>query len=224
MEPMKKKYHYQADLKQDLLAKGIEIICEKGVSALTLKSLAGALGVTSAAMYHHYPDKTSLMVAIVSKRLQELNTLLEEKAYQPFTDDVTQMFVKAAMLIYDFCEEHHEFLIILNGDAISNWDNYPLLQQGIANMWKTPLIAVQKAQGEGLLRAGDSEALLLMAFSSIHGYLSLVFSGKGVLPVRIIENSRRDYFDVACGAVSTIKANLENWQQDIKVFEKAVMS
>lgn len=224
MEPAKKKYHYQADLKQDLLEKGIQIICEKGVGALTLKALANSLGVTSAAMYHHYSDKKALMAAIVSKRLDELHALLEEQAFEPFKNDVVKMFVKSAMVMYDFCEEHPEFLIIANGDAVEDWDNYPALMESVHRLMTSPISAITQAQGTGLITAGDPKALLMMAFASTYGYLVLVFSRKKALfGVSDTQNWRRNYFEVACSAINTIRVNQGSWRNEFTQVEQAVL-
>ncbi|NIZ18583.1 TetR/AcrR family transcriptional regulator [Entomospira culicis] len=224
METAKKKYHYQADLKQDLLEKGIQIICEKGVSALTLKALANALGVTSAAMYHHYSDKKALMAAIVARRLDELNLLLEEQVFEPFKDDVIGMFVKSAMVMYDFCEEHPEFLIIANGDAVDNWAAYPALMDSMQRIVAKPLAAITQAQGAGVIKSGDPRDFLLMAFSSIYGYLVIIFSRKKAL----LESSdpktlRRNYFEVACSAINMIRVNQGSWRSEFQQVEQAVL-
>jgi AcrR family transcriptional regulator len=224
METAKKKYHYQADLKQDLLEKGIQIICEKGVGSLTLKALANSLGVTSAAMYHHYSDKKALMAAIVARRLDELNGLLEEQAFDPFKDDVVSMFVKASMVMYDFCEEHPEFLIIANGDAVDNWGAYPALMESLERLLVRPVAAIAAAQGSGVIKSGDPKAYLMMSFSAIYGYLVLIFSRK-----RALFNSgdpkswRRSYFEVACSAINTIRVNQGNWRGDFNQIEKIVL-
>ncbi|NIZ40583.1 TetR/AcrR family transcriptional regulator [Entomospira nematocerorum] len=224
METAKKKYHYQADLKQDLLEKGIQIICEKGVGALTLKALANSLGVTSAAMYHHYSDKKALMAAIVAKRLDELNKLLEEHAFEPFKDDIVSMFVKASMVIYDFCEEHPEFLIIANGDAVEDWSEYPALMDSLDRILSKPLIAITQAQGAGIIKSGDPKSFLMMAFSSIYGYLVLVFSRKKTLLSSSDPKSwRRNYFEVACSAINTIRVNQGSWRTEFQQVEQAIL-
>lgn len=225
METAKKKYHYQADLKQDLLEKGIHIIREQGVGSLTLKALANSLGVTSAAMYHHYSDKKALMAAIVARRLDELNLLLEEQAFEPFKDDVVSMFVKSAMIMYDFCEEHPEFLIIANGDAVDDWSAYPALADSLERLLVKPVSAITQAQGVGIISSGDPKTSLMMAFSSVYGYLVIAFSRKKALLKSVDSKAwRRNYFEVACSAINTIRANQDSWRNEFHQVEQVVFS
>jgi AcrR family transcriptional regulator len=220
MEPIKKKYHYPADLKQDLLEKGVEIIQERGIDGLTLKSLAGSLGVTSAAMYHHYPDKTALLAAITEKRLDELQTLLTEKAEEPFKDDCIKLLVKGAMVFYDFCEENHEFLALMLGDAIRNWHDYPAIDEKVKNVLNIPLKAIKEGQNRGLLRSGSSDSLMMMMFSGVLGFTNIMFNSKTALPVDVIKQARRSFFELVCGSVNTLKGVGDSVKNDMQVFEK----
>lgn len=51
---------------REIVAAAIGIIAKDGVSALTTRSLAEALGVTEPALYRHFRDKTDILLAILA--------------------------------------------------------------------------------------------------------------------------------------------------------------
>ncbi|MCL2519497.1 MAG: TetR/AcrR family transcriptional regulator [Spirochaetaceae bacterium] len=205
MEPVKKKYHYPADLKQDLLEKGIQLIREKGIDGLTLKSLAGSLGVTSAAMYHHYPDKTALFVAIVERRAVELYQQLNEKVVAVHKDDVAQLLIKSAEVFYDFCAENTEFLALIMGDAIRSWDEYPAINEKVQNVFGILEKAIVQGQQSGILRDGNPYNLMMVLFSGTLGMANIMFNSKTALPAQIVGDARQAFSDVIHGSLNMIR-------------------
>lgn len=52
------------DRQKQILEQAIRIIAEDGIQNLTIKNLAKAVGVTEAALYRHYDNKHSIMLAL----------------------------------------------------------------------------------------------------------------------------------------------------------------
>ena len=75
---MNKKTYHHGDLRTALIEKGIEVISEKGVAALSLRKLAQACGVSEAAPYGHFANKNDLMNAIESHASNKLVTALKK--------------------------------------------------------------------------------------------------------------------------------------------------
>ena len=72
-----KPYHH-GDLRTAMIEKGIEMITENGVAALSLRKLAKACGVSEAAPYAHFANKNELVGAIESHASNKLSTALKE--------------------------------------------------------------------------------------------------------------------------------------------------
>lgn len=75
---MNTKTYHHGDLRTAMIEKGIEMINEKGVAALSLRKLAKACGVSEAAPYSHFANKNDLMGAIESYASDKLSTALKE--------------------------------------------------------------------------------------------------------------------------------------------------
>jgi len=61
---MNSKPYHHGDLRTAIIEKGIEVISENGVAALSLRKLAAACGVSEAAPYAHFANKKDLLGAI----------------------------------------------------------------------------------------------------------------------------------------------------------------
>ena len=61
---MENKPYHHGDLRTAMIEKGIEMISEKGVSALSLRKVAAACGVSEAAPYGHFKNKNEFIAAI----------------------------------------------------------------------------------------------------------------------------------------------------------------
>jgi AcrR family transcriptional regulator len=72
-----KPYHH-GDLRRALLRAAIAIIEREGPSALSLRAVAREAGVSPAAPYHHFKDKSELLNAVAMEGFARLKTALVE--------------------------------------------------------------------------------------------------------------------------------------------------
>jgi len=75
---MKSKPYHHGDLRTAMIEKGIEMISENGVAALSLRKLAKVCGVSEAAPYGHFANKNDLINAIEHYVSNKLSTALKE--------------------------------------------------------------------------------------------------------------------------------------------------
>jgi AcrR family transcriptional regulator len=70
-------YHH-GDLKNALIAAALEQIEKQGVASLNLRALAKTVGVTHPAVYRHFSDKETLLLAVAQRGFEELAERLEQ--------------------------------------------------------------------------------------------------------------------------------------------------
>jgi len=58
-----KKPAGNSDTAQVILDKSVPLFARSGYAGVSMRDIAGAVGISGAALYHHYPDKQSLYVA-----------------------------------------------------------------------------------------------------------------------------------------------------------------
>src|SRR6195952_3310890 len=64
-------YHH-GDLSRALVLAGRRILESQGPSALSLRAVAREAGVSPAAPYHHFKDKSELLIAVADQGFKEL--------------------------------------------------------------------------------------------------------------------------------------------------------
>lgn len=66
------------DTHQALLGRARKAFAERGYAATSLEGLAKSLGLTKAAVYHHFPSKRALLEALLEEAAQETERLLAQ--------------------------------------------------------------------------------------------------------------------------------------------------
>ena len=60
-----KKVTGNSDTAQVILHKSLPLFARSGYAGVSMRNIASAVGISGAALYHHYPDKQSLYVATI---------------------------------------------------------------------------------------------------------------------------------------------------------------
>lgn len=72
-----REYHH-GDLRAALLREALEMIADGGVAALQIRTLARRLGVSQAALYHHFGGRTDLLGELAAAGYRELRARLRD--------------------------------------------------------------------------------------------------------------------------------------------------
>ena len=96
----KSKYHH-GDLKNALIAAGIDILASEGVHALSLRAVAQRAGVSHAAPYAHYADKQALIAAISTAGYRRLYDSLRAVG-ERYAGDPLRQLVEGAWAYVQF--------------------------------------------------------------------------------------------------------------------------
>lgn len=76
-QPSPRVQQKRLQARQEILQAARDILREGGVDAVTLASVAGALGMTKQALYHYFPSKDALMRSLVTALIDdEVETLV----------------------------------------------------------------------------------------------------------------------------------------------------
>jgi AcrR family transcriptional regulator len=74
-------YHH-GDLRAALIAEALEVIADGGVAALNVRTLTRRLGVSQAALYHHFEGRTDLLGELAAMGYAELGECLREARHR----------------------------------------------------------------------------------------------------------------------------------------------
>jgi AcrR family transcriptional regulator len=174
----KDAYHH-GNLRRTLLDGALELIAEKGVEGLSLREVAARAGVSHAAPYHHFADKTALIHALAHEGMG----LMDEEmaaAEEAGGDDPKQRLLGIGMAYVTFAVAHPAYYAAFNAPEI----NDPAAQtpaeqpeEERGNTWSRLVNAVLACQRSGDLPQGDPTVLAVFLWSLVHGLAELWRNG-----------------------------------------------
>src|SRR6185295_8903280 len=91
----KRSYHH-GDLREAVLRTAGQMLEKQGVEALTLRQLAGRIGVSHNAPYRHFPDRESLLAALAAEGYAMLGAAQREAAAKQGLRGMGEAYVRFA--------------------------------------------------------------------------------------------------------------------------------
>lgn len=98
-------------MRENILAAAIQLFAEYGYHAASQRDIARIVGIQAASIYHHYPNKQSLLVEIMETYMQHLNSQLERILHE-YQDPFERLQKAIANHIYLHTRYKAEFFII----------------------------------------------------------------------------------------------------------------
>jgi AcrR family transcriptional regulator len=176
-EPLKSKYHH-GDLRQDLIDAASQMIKEFGVEGLSLRKLAGKVGVSRTAPYHHFKDKNELLCAIAEQGFKDRLSHIEGKYISPADSGALQL--KQYMFDYiEFAQHNPELYELMFGRTIwkQQIDNQALKDAAYPS-FQHQLEVTKQWQSKGLLdQQTNSLRLSQVIWGTMHGVAKLLIDG-----------------------------------------------
>lgn len=170
---MPKPYHH-GNLREALLEAAVRLIAEVGPTAFTLREVARRAGVSHNAPYRHFQDKDDLLNAVATQGFLELTqAMLDGAKRQP--NSLAQL--KSAGLAYiSFALRRPEHFTVMFEAPVPKERKYS--DEAGEQSFATLLNFVRRCQDEGLLLAGDTQKLALLAWTMVHGIAKLAITGR----------------------------------------------
>lgn len=163
-----KDYHH-GNLRQALLDAAVAEIADVGLSALSLRKIAGRVGVTHPAASHHFGDKTGLLTALAAEGHRTLADAL--RASRGAGGDLLDLGVAYLR----FASDHRPLFEVMFRPELLQADD-------------PELVAAQAASGAELYGASGKRAgarqqqVARGAWSFVHGFTTLWLAGNLNLP------------------------------------------
>jgi AcrR family transcriptional regulator len=170
--PPKKDSYHHGDLRKTLMEASLRLIESDGVDALSLREVARTSGVTHGAPYHHFKDKRALLDAISEEGFAQLrDAMIAARALRTRPDERLEVIGRAYVR---FAVENAGYFQIMFRPAVTGAiERGPAAEQAFQVLVDT----VTEAQRAGLAPQGPPEALVLFAWSAVHGLASLWLDG-----------------------------------------------
>ena len=169
----KENYHH-GDLRNALIQTAIALLPQYGVAGLSMRAVAKAAGVSHAAPYRHFRDKTDLLESVAISGYARLEEACQN-AERRNRDRPTRQLFEAGMGYLSLVVEHPEMAHLMFSGVLSQEIRDKAIGQAIAEGSLARII--ENGKRLGTYADKDTEDLILTAHACIHGIAMMILGG-----------------------------------------------
>jgi AcrR family transcriptional regulator len=168
-ESTRATYHH-GDLKRALTTAALQLVQEKGPKGFTLREVARRAGVSAAAPYRHFADKTQLLAAAAAQGFVQLHETLHATAAA--TADLSEQVIAMGRAYVRWALTHPDYYQVMFGSELDNTESPEVVAAG-ERAFNDLLDTIVQCQSAGLLRAGNPRDIAGPVWSLLHGVSTL---------------------------------------------------
>jgi AcrR family transcriptional regulator len=171
----KKAYHHGA-LRDALVEAAAQLAAERGVAALSLREAARRAGVSQAAPYHYFADKSALLAAVAEEGFRKLD-LSQAAALEQAPADPNQRLQALGAAYVRFALDRPHYFKVMFRPHLMEQARYPALHDVARGMFERLVECTRAAR---LAHGHDDEdplAAATLVWSVPHGLALLYLDG-----------------------------------------------
>ncbi len=159
-------------LRQQIIHATARLLADTGdEEAVSIRSIADAVGVTPPSIYLHFADKTELVFAVCDEHFRELDRRSEEAAAGA-RDPFDEIHLRGQAYVRFGLENPEQYRILFMGrhqpddvspEQVEQWASYQHMVD-----------AVRRAMDAGMVEPGDPQLVTIGLWAAVHGITSLM--------------------------------------------------
>jgi AcrR family transcriptional regulator len=169
-------YHH-GDLRAALLDEAAAMIAEGGAASVTMRAIGERLGVSRAAAYRHFADKTALLVAVAAAGFDRLAARLRAVDASAPRSSVERLRRMGEEYVRFALENPAHYRLMYGKEALTRKD-LPELREAANAIFEQLVDVIQAHQRSGAIKRQDPRALAYVAWGAVHGLASLWIEGQ----------------------------------------------
>jgi AcrR family transcriptional regulator len=169
-------YHH-GDLRAALLAEAATMIAEAGAASVTMREIGRRLGVSRAAPYRHFADKTALLVAVAAAGFDRLKRRLQTVEAGAPGSSLERLRRMGEEYVRFALENPAHYRLMYGKEALTRQD-LPALREAANAIFEQLVEVFQTHQRSGGIKRQDPRAQAYVAWSAVHGLASLWIEGQ----------------------------------------------
>ncbi|MCH7856797.1 MAG: TetR/AcrR family transcriptional regulator [Gemmatimonadetes bacterium] len=169
-------YHH-GDLRAALLAEAAVMIAEGGSAGVTMRAIGQRLGVSRAAPYRHFADKTALLVAVAANGFRRLGGRLQAIDAGGKRSSVERLRRLGEEYVRFALENPAHYRLMYGREALTR-EELPELREAAEALFEQFVEVIRAHQRSGLIKRQNARAQAYVAWSAVHGLASLVIEGQ----------------------------------------------
>jgi len=196
MTDQARAYHH-GDLRAALLDEAAAMIAEGGAGSVTMRALGKRLGVSRAAAYRHFEDKTALLVAVATAGFNRLRNRLQAVDAGAPRSSVERIRRMGEEYVRFAVENPAHYRLMYGREGLTRRDVPELREAGNA-LFEQLVDVIQAYQDSGMIKRQDPRAQAYVAWGAVHGLASLLIDGQILTAVdvdRLVRQTTRTVLD-----------------------------
>jgi AcrR family transcriptional regulator len=174
--PEKPDAYHHGNLSAALIGAALALIMEKGPDALTIREVASRAGVSHAAPYRHFADKSTLMAEVAKQGFDMMVAQMRHRM-ATYPDDPLMQLKYCGIGYIEFALDHPAHYKVMFGPSQDQKHASEALKRSSHTSFQTLLDAITACQAKTVAHAGDPMAMALTAWSMVHGFSMLRIDG-----------------------------------------------
>jgi len=198
-----RRYHH-GDLRRALVDAALALIAEGELGTFSLREVARRAGVTPAAPYHHFKDKTALLAAVAEEGFMALRGLLEAALAPVPPADLRGRFAALSRAYLTFARAHPAHYRVMFLPEIKSHQEHPSFHAAADRTLEVLAKQVREAAPQASPREVMTRTVLIWSIG--HGLASLW--NDGVLDDKLDLGSDRAFLDATVEQIATFASGV----------------
>ena len=198
-----RRYHH-GDLRRGLVDAALALIAEGELGTLSLREVARRAGVTPAAPYHHFKDKTALLAAVAEEGFVAMRGRLEAALAPVAPADMRGRFAALSRAYLTFARAHPAHYRVMFLPEIKSHQEHPSFHVAAGRTLEVLAKQVREAAPQASPREVKTRTVLIWSIG--HGLASLW--NDGVLDEKLDFSSDRAFLDATVEQIATFASGV----------------
>lgn len=187
----------EADTRERLVAAAAELFWGRGYEATALADVLAEAGANGGSLYHYFGTKENLLLAVLDRRMEQLETEIFEPVRRLHDDPVERVFG-----VLEFYRRFLEECGLARGCPIGNLalelgDTHPRVRERLARLFDAWADGIREflVEAEGLPDDSDPESLSRFVLTVMEGGVMQARTARSLEPFDASVRHLRTYLD-----------------------------
>jgi AcrR family transcriptional regulator len=159
-----------------ILTAARQVLDKEGADAVSMRRVAGAVGITPMAIYRHFPDRAALLDAVAGEGFAELSASLDERTFKGTLD---ARLARMAEIYLEHALESPRLFELMFLTQREGARRYPQdFKAGRSPTASRMAALVQEGMKSGALRKDDAWEITFEMGALSHGLIMLYLGGR----------------------------------------------